>query len=74
MKAPSKNISTSLSSQRSPGRGPIEVSQSGLRPAVPSMTVPGEGRVSQAPGANQKNPRLERSAANFANAMNGKVG
>jgi hypothetical protein len=67
MKAPSKNVSKSLAGQRSKGRGAEEVSVSGLTSGV-SMTVPGEGKVQDAPGAD-RNQGGERSARKYVEPM-----
>jgi hypothetical protein len=63
MKPPSKNVSKSLSGQRSKGRGAEEVAVSGMTAGV-SMTVPGEGKVQEAPGTN-RNQGGERSAQHY---------
>jgi hypothetical protein len=65
MKAPSRNISTSLKGQKITARAPegVEVSGMGGRE---TMTVPGEGSVSTPPG---KLRDQDRSAANFATPM-----
>jgi hypothetical protein len=67
MKPPSKNISKSLSGQRSKGRGAEEVSVSGMTSGV-SMTVPGNGKVEAAPGTN-RNQGGERSAQHYVEPM-----
>jgi hypothetical protein len=67
MKAPSKNISKSLAGQRSKGRGEEEIAVSG-QSAGQSMTVPGDGKVSEAPGTN-RNQGGERSAQKYVEPM-----
>lgn len=65
MKAPAKNISASLKGQRSGGRGgeaPTVGRQK--RMSARDMTVPGEGGVSNPPGAVP-----ERSSKAFAGAV-----
>jgi hypothetical protein len=64
MKAPSRNITASLKSQRIPARGPLQVEVSEQVRGGPSMTVPGEGGVEAEPA-----PRHERSAAVFTEPM-----
>lgn len=60
MKAPSRNISSSLRGQSPGGRSGEPVEVSGLKAGV-SMTVPGEGSVEEPPGMMH-----ERSAAHYA--------
>jgi hypothetical protein len=67
MKPPSKNISKSLGSQRAKGRGAEDIAVSGLTSGV-SMTVPGDGKVSDAPGAD-RNQGGERSARKYVEPM-----
>ena len=69
MKAPSKNMSTSLRGQRAPGRTPSSVEVSALRPFSPSMIAPGEGGVSNPPGAVHPS-----STKKYADAAGKKVG
>ena len=64
MKAPSKNISKSLASQRAMGRGEEQIEVSGMATGGPSMVVPGDGRVSEAPGREH-----ERSARKYTDPM-----
>lgn len=66
MKAPSKNVTASLKSQETSGRGDYSPQRSGLGGGI-TMTVPGEGGTSTPPGAE----RMERSAAKAADAMGG---
>ncbi len=63
MKAPSRNISASLRGQRSQGRGEEQISV-GAMGGMPSMVVPGEGKVETPPGAEH-----ERSAAKYVGPM-----
>lgn len=65
MKAPSKNISTSLKGQKITARAAevVDVTAMGGRE---TMTVPGDGSVSVPPG---KLREQDRSAANFATPM-----
>lgn len=67
MKTPSKNVSKSLSGQNSMGRGDESVAVSEMQRGV-SMTVPGEGKVQEAPGTN-RNQGGERSAQKYADPM-----
>lgn len=60
MKSPSRNISSSLRGQSSPGRGAESIAVSGIKKGQ-SMTVPGDGSVEVPPGK-----RHERSAAEYA--------
>lgn len=64
MKAPSRNVTKSLRSQRIPARGPEPVEVSAQVRGKPSMIVPGEGGVESEPA-----PRHERSAANYVEPM-----
>jgi hypothetical protein len=54
MKAPSKNVSSSLRSQRAPGRAQENIGTSRLTSGG-SMTVPGEGGVERPPGRTHVN-------------------
>jgi hypothetical protein len=65
VKAPSKNISTSLKNQRIKARAPetVEVSVMGGRP---TMTVPGDGSVDVPPGQVRHS---DRSAVKYAEPM-----
>jgi hypothetical protein len=67
MKPPSKSISKSLAGQRAKGRGMEEISVTGQTAGV-SMTVPGDGKVSDAPGAD-RNQGGERSARKYVEPM-----
>jgi hypothetical protein len=64
MKAPSRNIPSSLKGQKPGGRSGESIEVSGLKRGD-SMQVPGEGSVQSPPGS-QINGRQERSAANYA--------
>lgn len=66
MKAPSKNISASLRAQNSKAGGPDTPSVTQQRGGGPTMTVPGEGKVEQAPG---KVRHGDRCAGNYADPM-----
>jgi len=75
MKPPSKNITASLKGQRPPGRGSEPVSTGKLTRYGPSMTVPGDGTVSKAPGTGTRDDgRQERSASVYADALGRRVG
>ena len=75
MKKPSRNISRSLGAQTPPGRRVDQPSVSGLRQYRPSMTVPGDGTVSKAPGTGTRDDgRQERSASVYADALGRRVG
>jgi hypothetical protein len=67
MKPPSKNISKSLAGQRAKGRGAEDISVTGQTAGV-SMTVPGDGKVQDAPGAD-RNQGGERSARKYVEPM-----
>jgi hypothetical protein len=70
MKAPSKNISSSLAGQTSQANQPEEVSVSELRSGGPTMTVPGDGKVQAPPGAErQTGGRGEREARKYTGPM-----
>ncbi|HTI81748.1 MAG TPA: hypothetical protein VL614_14970 [Acetobacteraceae bacterium] len=75
MKAPSKNISNSLRGQSPPGRGAESVQVGKLKGYSPSMTLPGEGKTSMAPGTHARDDgRQERSASVYAGVVGSKVG
>jgi hypothetical protein len=74
MKPPSKNIATSLKSQRnSGGRGPQKVMVGTLNYSEPAMTVPGEGMTSSPVGADRVR-RPQDTAAVFAVPNSMKMG
>ena len=67
MKKPSVNVSKSLAGQRTGGRSAESISVTG-QVAGPTMTVPGEGKVQEAPGTN-RNLGGERSAQKYTEPM-----
>lgn len=69
MKSPSKNISRSLRSQRSPGRAGSPISVSKPRGGAGSRMVPGESGVESAPGREEEN-----CASRYGGAVGGLVG
>ena len=65
MKAPSKDISASLRSQKVAGRSPVTPQRTSLKPASAiSMTVPGDGGVEAPPHRDMQ----DRSASRYADA------
>lgn len=65
MKPPSKNVSASIGGQmHGSGRSPEPIAVTGKGSSRPTMTVPGEGRVQDAPGGGNSRDSA-RSACNY---------